>query len=207
MGPIEFWKEQAPVLESMLLRANAAYIDALERPEVLSYLPSLSQKNVLDLGAGIGRFTTDLAKIAAHVTATDLVAEFIAKNQQINSASNNISYLVCDANQLNFPANSFDLVFVSGVFMYLEDDELEQIAKKIYGWLKPGGHLFFRDCCSSSCKTERGLHSYRRTIAHYHRVMDPLFRCLTSGSVQTYIDLFANPFRCYWLYQKDLVES
>ncbi len=203
----EFWLTQRPVIENMLLRHDAAELDALERPEVLSYLPPLKGMSVLDLGAGIGRFTGEFAQKAAHVTALDLVPQFIEQNKKNNAHFSNITYLCRDARNVDFPKETFDLVFVSGFFMYLEDDELDKAALNISNWIKTGGYLFFRDCCSPHGKTFHGPYSHQRTIFHYHKLMDPLFTCVDSGSIQVFIDRFANPFRCYWLYRKDAVKG
>jgi phosphoethanolamine N-methyltransferase len=42
-------------------------------------LPSYKGKSVLELGAGIGRFTGDLAKEAGHVLALDFIESVIKK--------------------------------------------------------------------------------------------------------------------------------
>jgi len=47
---------------------------------VLSLLPSYEGKSVLELGAGIGRFTGELAKIAGNVLALDFIESAIKKN-------------------------------------------------------------------------------------------------------------------------------
>lgn len=47
---------------------QAKVIDAEERPEVLSSLPDVAGKVVLELGAGVGRFTGQLAAKAAAVS-------------------------------------------------------------------------------------------------------------------------------------------
>jgi phosphoethanolamine N-methyltransferase len=52
---------------------------------VLSILPSYEGKSVLELGAGIGRFTGELAKEAGHVLALDFIDSVIKK----------VSYLSC----------------------------------------------------------------------------------------------------------------
>ncbi|MGB7978434.1 MAG: methyltransferase domain-containing protein [Chlamydiales bacterium] len=208
MGQIEdFWKGRDPVIENMLLREGAVEIDRLERPEVMSRIPPFIGMNVLDLGAGIGRFTTEFAKKAGSVTALDFVPQFIECNKKHNAQFSNIVYLCADAKTVDFPKNCFDLIFVSGFFMYLDDGEFARIAHKISNWLKIGGHLFFRDCCSPHSQTVFEQYSYRRSIYHYHKLMDPLLTHIDSGSIQVYIDHFANPFRCYWLYRKDRIES
>jgi phosphoethanolamine N-methyltransferase len=203
MSKVEgFWQKREPTLESMLLKEGAAAIDAIERPEVLSYLPPLKNFHVLDFGAGIGRFTTEFAKKAAHVTALDLVPQFIAENKRRNHRCSNITYICDKAQTIEFPPASFDLVFASGIFMYLDDPELAAASIKIHTWIKPGGYLFFRDSCSAQAKTTPIDFANLRTLHYYHQLMDPLFQHIHSGSIQAYIDLFANPFRCYWLYQR-----
>ena len=46
---------------------------------MLSILPSYEGKSVLELGAGIGRFTGELAKDAGHVMALDFIDSVIKK--------------------------------------------------------------------------------------------------------------------------------
>lgn len=47
--------------------------------QVLAILPSYAGKTVLELGAGIGRFTGELAKEAGHVIALDFIDSVIKK--------------------------------------------------------------------------------------------------------------------------------
>jgi protein-L-isoaspartate O-methyltransferase len=47
--------------------------------QILSLLPSYEGKSVLALGAGIGRFTGELAKTAGHVIAMDFIESVIKK--------------------------------------------------------------------------------------------------------------------------------
>ncbi|CAM8924179.1 unnamed protein product [Rhodiola kirilowii] len=47
----------------MMLDSKAADLDIEERPEVLSLLPPIDGKYVVEFGAGIGRFTGELAML------------------------------------------------------------------------------------------------------------------------------------------------
>lgn len=47
--------------------------------QVLSLLPPFEGKSVLELGAGIGRFTGELAKTAGDVVALDFIESVIKK--------------------------------------------------------------------------------------------------------------------------------
>lgn len=49
-----YWEQYEPSLESMMLSADAAKLDLAEKEEILSYLPVIKGKTVLELGSGIG---------------------------------------------------------------------------------------------------------------------------------------------------------
>ncbi|URE23929.1 phosphoethanolamine N-methyltransferase [Musa troglodytarum] len=76
-----YWMEHSSDLtvEAMMLDSRASELDKEERPEVLSLLPPYKGKSVLELGAGIGRFTSELAKEAGHVLALDFIESVIKK--------------------------------------------------------------------------------------------------------------------------------
>lgn len=46
---------------------------------MISLLPTYEEKAVVELGAGIGRFTAELAQSAAHVLAVDFIEDVIKK--------------------------------------------------------------------------------------------------------------------------------
>ena len=53
----QFWESVAsgePTVAQMIFYPNPATISELEIPEVLSLLPDIEKKDILDLGAGIG---------------------------------------------------------------------------------------------------------------------------------------------------------
>jgi phosphoethanolamine N-methyltransferase len=95
-------------IQEMLLDTNAEAISDHELPEILSLLPnsSVKGKRILELGAGIGRFTRVLAQQAEHVTAVDFIEKFVKKNQELNFDLNNITHMQADATKLDFDRNS-----------------------------------------------------------------------------------------------------
>ncbi|PKI44197.1 hypothetical protein CRG98_035434, partial [Punica granatum] len=76
-----YWIEHCADLtvEAMMLDSKATDLDKEERPEVLSMLPDYERKSVLELGAGIGRFTGELAKKAGQLVALDFIDSAIRK--------------------------------------------------------------------------------------------------------------------------------
>ncbi len=91
-----FWQQQKADPTGMMLNIDALEFDKLEKSEVIRYLPSLESKQVLELGAGIGRFTNHFASIANHVVAVDFVEKFIQANQKRNANFSNITYHIQD---------------------------------------------------------------------------------------------------------------
>ncbi|KAK6297968.1 hypothetical protein J4Q44_G00310230 [Coregonus suidteri] len=145
----EFWKEHSrqATVEEMMLDSHAQELTQHELPEILSLLPSLPGQRLLELGAGIGRYTSHLLTQASHVTAVDFMESFVEKNRQDNSHHGNASFLQADVTKLDFPKNSFDIIFSNWLLMYLSDEELRSLTERMLGWLRPGGYLFFRESC------------------------------------------------------------
>lgn len=104
----EYWVKhsQFASIQEMLLDSNAQEISDHELPEILSILPTFKSKRILELGAGIGRFTRMLALQAEHVTAVDFIEKFIDRNRELNSDLNNIDYLPSDVTKLDFERNT-----------------------------------------------------------------------------------------------------
>ncbi|XP_059811318.1 LOW QUALITY PROTEIN: phosphoethanolamine methyltransferase [Hypanus sabinus] len=213
-----FWKEHSrdATIEEMMLDSSAQTITQQEKPEILSMLPDTDGKRVLELGAGIGRFTGHLAKIASHVTAVDFMENFVEKNRELNGHRDNISFLQADITQLTLPGNSFDIIFSNWLFMYLTDAELINLVGCLLSWLQPGGFLFFRESCfyqSGNVRRNFNPTVYRRPADYNHILTSTVtgpeadgqlwgFEIVMSKSVQAYIRLKRNQNQVCWLLQK-----
>lgn len=196
-----YWTSKAPHITSMLLKKNAEEIDRAEKPEILSLLPSFKNKSVLDLGAGIGRFTNEFAKTAKKVVAVDLCPHFIEENRRANGTFSNIEWICKDALDVQFDANEFDLIFSYGVLMYLPVEDVLALSKKLAVWLKPKGSLFI----TASCAAVTHFSETEMYYAHYRSPLeyDRLFhdwKMKKQGNILAYEDLLADPFKCFWVY-------
>ncbi|GAU16290.1 hypothetical protein TSUD_299220 [Trifolium subterraneum] len=123
-----YWKEHCADLsvESMMLDSNASNLDKEERPEVLSLLPEFEGKSVLELGAGIGRFTSELAQKAGQLLAVDFIESAIKKNENTNGHYKNVKFMCADVTSpnLHISEGSVDLIFSNWLLMYLSDEEV-----------------------------------------------------------------------------------
>ncbi|XP_060903954.1 phosphoethanolamine methyltransferase isoform X1 [Labrus mixtus] len=214
----EFWKEHSKgaTVEEMMLDSRAKELTQHELPEILSMLPCLEGYRVLELGAGIGRYTSHLLTRAAHVTAVDFMDSFMERNRQENGHHSNATFIQADVTKMDLPKNSIDFIFSNWLLMYLSDEELESFIEKTLGWLRPGGFLFFRESCnhrSGDSKRDFNPTCYR-TDAQYSHLVSSVQVEQTEGNqkfgydivlkkkVKAYIEMKNNPNQICWLLEK-----
>ena len=213
----EYWASDhsAATLENMMLDSDAAFIDKLERPEILSHMPSLQGKSVLELGAGIGRFSGILAGKAERVVAVDFVHSSCEENKRANADKLNLEVLQADVTSLTMAPGSFDLVFSNWLFMYLTDEECQELAKNILTWLRPGGHIFLRESCfHASGNTARRFNPTKyRTPEQYSQFFSDAsidgmrFQLCGTNFVESYAQLKGNMHQFWFRWQKVGVQS
>jgi phosphoethanolamine N-methyltransferase len=212
----------------MMLDSQAEVLHRAELPEIQERLPAFAglkvtclfdgfvlTMQVLELGAGIGRFTSMLADEAASVTAVEFMESFVDVNRSTNGSRPNISFVCADVTTLDFPDQSFDLIFSNWLMMYLTDSEVAELAAKTLRWLTPHGHMFFRESCrmqvmlihshrshltSQSGNLKRGFNPTKyREAEHYSAVFEQQrihadigshsFTLVHSGPIQAYATL------------------
>ncbi|XP_034086679.1 phosphoethanolamine N-methyltransferase 3-like isoform X4 [Gymnodraco acuticeps] len=213
-----FWEEHSKdgTVEEMMLDSRAKELTQHELPEILSLLPCLTGSRVLELGAGIGRYTSPLLTLAGHVTAVDFMESFVERNRQDNGHHSNATFLQADVTKLDMPKNSIDFIFSNWLLMYLTDEELQSFAEKMMGWLRPGGLLFFRESCnhrSGDFKRDFNPTCYR-TEAQYNHLVTSMemdvqeggqkfgFDIVLKKKVQTYVQIKNNQNQICWLLEK-----
>lgn len=126
---------------SQMLRSQKGLQGAGEWSELEKLLPSFAGKTVLDLGCGYGwhcKYAADHG--AASVLGTDISQKMIGTAQRINAAPQ-IAYRRIAMEDLEFSAQSFDVILSSLAFHYIED--FPTLAARMAQWLKPGSDLIF----------------------------------------------------------------
>ncbi|CVI68545.1 Malonyl-[acyl-carrier protein] O-methyltransferase [Clostridiales bacterium CHKCI001] len=104
-------------------------------------LPDFEGKEVLDLGCGYGWHCKYAVEQGAnHVLGIDLSHKMLETAKQKNSASN-ITYRCAAIEDLNLPAETFDIILSSLAFHYIQD--FKTIVQNISNWLKQGGEFVF----------------------------------------------------------------
>ncbi|KAJ8620118.1 hypothetical protein MRB53_028647 [Persea americana] len=201
-----YWMEHSVDLtvQSMMLDSRASDLDKEERPEILSLLPPLHGKSVLELGAGIGRFTGELAKDAGQVIAVDFIDSVIKKNESTNGHFKNVSFMCADVTSPNMQIQpeSVDLVFSNWLLMYLSDKEVENLVERMMKWLKVDGFIFFRESCfhqSGDCKRRNNPTHYREPRFYTKAFKD----CHTHDGFGNSFELSLISFKCITAYVRN----
>ncbi len=126
---------------SKMARSVGGLKSAGEWPVFQTLLPDLRGKRLLDLGCGYGwhcRYAVDQG--ARAVIGVDLSAKMLAKAQEIN-ADPAIEYRRAAIEEIDFPAQSFDVVLSSLALHYVERFDL--VVQKVHDLLVPGGAFVF----------------------------------------------------------------
>lgn len=201
----QYWQQQEPTVESMYLRRIPPHFDKEEIAEIVSYLPDLNGKKILDLATGIGRFIRHFSTQGQQIVAVDSAPHFLEKNRQDHSDCKNVSFLCSNVMDLQFKEEYFDFVFINGLLIYLGEKEVKLLIQRIHTWLKPEGKLFFRETCNikKSVNRKKGYYAEYRPLSFYDRAVEKKFHILKEGHMQTFVNHFANPYQSFWLCEKN----
>lgn len=207
-----FWREHSgTTVNDMMLDTSAELLDAQERPEVLSRLPPIEGKRVLEIGAGIGRFTGHVARLASSVKAVDFMEKLIMQNKATHEKLfPHVSFVCADATKMVEADGAYDFVFTNWLLMYLSDVEVDRFARRSLRWTSPGGHIFFRESCfrQSGDKARAFNPTKYRTpeqyVAAFSRPQEGGYRweCESHGRIETYVKLKKNEGQLYWIWRK-----
>ncbi|AYG03321.1 class I SAM-dependent methyltransferase [Gryllotalpicola protaetiae] len=109
-------------------------------------LPHLKPSDrLLDVGAGPGTITADLAELVADVTATEIGPDELALTRATAAerGSQNIAFQVADVHALPFDDDSFDITHAHQVLQHVADPV--QALRELARVTKPGGIVAVRD--------------------------------------------------------------
>lgn len=118
-----------------------------ETDKVFGWLGSVAGKSVLDLGAGVGQWAFRFAERgASRVMAVEYSAELaaIGETERERRGLDNVRFVVSPIESFA-TSEQFDVVFCSGLCVYLDDEQFAVLARNLPGWVRPGGVVLVRD--------------------------------------------------------------
>lgn len=153
-----------------------------EQEKVFSWF-SPTGKTILDLGAGIGQWAFRFQERGAlKVDAVEYSSSFIeigTREANIREAEG-VKFIHSSAQDFR-PNSLYDIIFVSGLFVYLEDVNFERVVRNICCALNEGGRIIVRD--GTSIGTSYELNDiYSEHLDEYYSA--------TYRAPETYISVF-----------------
>jgi ubiquinone/menaquinone biosynthesis C-methylase UbiE len=150
---------------------SASYDNGAWHPRIahrlVKYADIRPGQQVLDIATGTGMVAIEAAQIVGnegHVIGIDIAPGMIdrARQKVIALGLNNIEFQIADAEALDFPEHSFDLIFCSSAFVWMSD--LVGALKHWHRLIRPGGilgfHAFAETAFIGGVLTQRVLEKY-----------------------------------------------
>lgn len=115
--------------------------DDLETPILLSMLPEIQGKSVLDIGCGMGQHAKQYSDLGARAVLEIDISEKMLDYAGKNNHAENIAYRKLAMEEIDQLGETFDLVTSSLVFDYIED--FGGLMRKIHDRMNLGAKLVF----------------------------------------------------------------
>lgn len=144
---------------------SRAFTEAIQQS--YSFLGELKGKKVLEIGSGSGEQSVYFASQGALVTVIDISPESVkAVEKKAQESKVEITALQMDAEQLQFPAESFNLVYINSTLMHVHQQKVIQECSRV---LKKGGKLVVLEPMkyASFVQIYRLFSSYRKMKPRY----------------------------------------
>ncbi|MCA0131697.1 class I SAM-dependent methyltransferase [Winogradskyella alexanderae] len=122
-GSANAYMHKKPV-EELIKNFESPERDAYQKPEkVLQYLGNISDKTIMDIGAGSGYFSVKLAEKGAKVIAADVSEEFqeALKKRIENNKLENITLRKIPYNNPSLEPNEVDMVLIVNTYHHIEN--------------------------------------------------------------------------------------
>lgn len=144
-----------------------------------SYLESIPEADILDIGCGDGRDALFFASKGFNVTAIDFSEQAV---ERVRAKNTSVRAIAMDIERMDFEPERFDAVYAHLSLHYFDDPTTARIISDIHSYLRPGGFFFIK--CKSTDDPLYGkgtnvgehmfVHNYRRhffTVEYMRKVL------------------------------------
>lgn len=141
-----------------------AFLNSFEQSKLVPLLGDITSKKILDVGAGTGRISVELARRGADVTALDVSKEMLNILKLKNS---HIKTVVGDGEHIPFEQNTFDVVVAAFFIVHLKNPTY--FFEEAYRVLKPGGVLVVTNINQKEPPEVKTAEGMIKIESYYHR--------------------------------------
>ena len=142
-SPEIFWNLIASKYAASPINDIEDYEKKIEK--LKSYLSA--EDHVLDIGCGTGTQCGDLSSDVKQVTGIDISSKLlvVAEQRKAERKIENVGFIQTTVFDERFMSGSFDVVMAFYVLHFFED--IDEVIRRIYGLLKPGGLFVLETAC------------------------------------------------------------
>jgi ubiquinone/menaquinone biosynthesis C-methylase UbiE len=137
---LKFYNDNAAIYDKE--QDEFSFVRVPEREIALGTIKKIAEKShsVLEIGAGTGRFTLEIAPLVRQVTAVDVSSNMLECMSQKSGAqgASNIKQICGNFMEISFD-QKFDIIISFSAIEYIKDKNA--LFAKISGLLAPGGQL------------------------------------------------------------------
>lgn len=125
----------------------------------------------LDLGSGIGFWAEYFAERFTRVVAVEASVPLFESLKERCATSANVETILGDVMEFQ-PDDQYDLVFLGGMLMYLNEDDIVSLFQKVIASLQAGGMVVCRESTVRQGTTTRegDYQAVYRSVADYQRI-------------------------------------
>lgn len=147
-------KKEANPVNAVMLQSDKSTIaterDEYERTNLLP-MPT-SRSRILDLGCGAGRLASCFVDTAHEYLGLDFSHELIAIASTQYQNQENIRFEIAEVPNLKHDSHAFsqlhDLIIVTGLFIYLNDEDVAKTLRLIANVASPSARVYIRETVS-----------------------------------------------------------
>ena len=121
--------------------------DKLERQHIREELDFSKDRNIIDLGCGIGRMAIELSKDVDFILAIDYAKPLVDIGREEVKAQNikNVEFFCDSSADFRYYKKTFDAVVICGLFNNFNDETFEKTLRNINRHLKFGGKVIAKE--------------------------------------------------------------
>ena len=137
----QFYENDAKIYDEDRWQTSAGrYINTTQKGIVLQKVKWHSKK-VLEIGAGTGRFSIEVARQGGTVFALDFAFSMLTTIRTKSHNQSNIKVIQANAERLPFQSDTFDICICINAFSHMPNNDL--VMNEVYRVLKKDGQFIF----------------------------------------------------------------